>query len=364
MQKDYWHELALSKIPDTGPILHQRLLQHFGNAQAVLKAKKKELLQVDGIGEALATKIKQWDDFNVVADELRFIEKHHIDITPIGDPNYPKKLRECIDAPILLFSKGNSSLNATKMLSIIGTRNNTIYGRTTTELLIASLPKEVVIVSGLAFGIDAIAHKAALQQGLQTFAVLAHGLNDLYPAQHKGLAREIMQQGALITEFGKTTKADKHNFPRRNRIVAGMADATIVIETAAKGGSMITADMAFHYNRDLFAVPGRINDEKSEGCLRLIEQNKAMVFTSANSLLQSLNWATKEKTTPSIQLDLGTLTEEEQKIISILDQHRSMYIDDLATEMGIPAGDFAASLLSLEMEMRITVFPGKRIALR
>ena len=203
---------------------------------------------------------------------FRSIEKFKIQPLFIADKNYPQRLLRCYDAPTLLYYRGNADLNATKIISIIGTRNNTDYGKQVTEKLVTDLQEQnILIVSGLAFGIDAIAHKAALNNGLPTIGVLAHGLDSIYPSQHKCLAKDMLQQGGLLTEFRKETKPDKHNFPRRNRIVAGMADATIVVETAIKGGSIITAELAHNYNRDVFAIPGKITDSKSAGCNYLVK---------------------------------------------------------------------------------------------
>jgi DNA processing protein len=249
------------------------------------------------------------------------------------------------------------------MLSIIGTRNNTTYGKNITEQLIAALPKDITIVSGLAFGIDAIAHKAALINKLPTIGVLAHGLNEMYPAQHKQLAREIILQGALLTEFGRGVKADKHNFPRRNRIVAGLADATIVIETANKGGSMITADMAFHYNREVFAVPGRIHDEKSSGCLQLIEQNKATVYTGIDNLLEILKWIQPKKKIQSQQLALTNLSADMLRIVEVVKERNAIYMDELKSKLALSDADLSAGLLILELEQIITILPGKKIML-
>ncbi|MCA6440338.1 MAG: DNA-processing protein DprA [Sediminibacterium sp.] len=363
MQKQYWYEIALSLIPETGPILQRRLLDHFGEAALIFKARKKDLQYVEGIGALLAKRIKEWDEFSLVDEELRFTEQHHIQIYCVNDKAYPLKLAACPDAPLLIYEKGHTPLNNTKMLSIIGTRNNTIYGKKVTEQLIAALPKDITIVSGLAFGIDAIAHSAAMDHQLPTIGVLAHGLNEMYPAQHKQLAREMIQQGALLTEFGKGVKADKHNFPRRNRIVAGLSDATIVIETAHKGGSMITADMAFHYNREVFAVPGRIQDEKSSGCLQLIEQNKATVYTSVNNLLETLKWtATKKKKTIQ-QLTINTLSRAANSILDTLKTKETIYIDELKTIAALSDADLSEGLLVLELEQLISILPGKKITL-
>ena len=226
---------------------------------------------------------------------MEFCQKHHINPLFINDPAYPQRLLNCYDPPTMLYYRGNANLNNSKIISIIGTRTNSEYGKRITEQLVEGLREyNVLIVSGLAFGIDAIAHKAALQNGLPTIGVLAHGLDQLYPPQHKQLAKDMLAEGGLLTEFRKETLPDKYNFPKRNRVVAGISDATIVIETAIKGGSMITAELAYNYNRDLFAIPGKITDAKSAGCLKLIQQNKAILLTDTTQLLEVMGWEEKK----------------------------------------------------------------------
>jgi DNA processing protein len=363
MHSERWYQIALTLIPHTGPVLRKRLIAGFGSASAVFSASRKELKGVEGISENAARQILEWNNFNAVDSEIRFIEKQQIQPLFITDPAYPQRLLQCPDPPTLLYWKGQANLNAARVISIIGTRTNSPYGKQVTEILISSLPEDVLIVSGMAFGIDAIAHKAALNNQLRTVGVLAHGLDDLYPAQHWGLAKEMQHRGGLLTEFNQNTRADKYNFPRRNRIVAGMADATIVIETAAKGGSMITADLAFDYNRELFAVPGRLNDPKSEGCLKLIVQNKAALYTSAGSLLETMGWGEEKIKQKALVEIMAALSEEEQQILRILKDKIPFTIDDLQHKAGLNSSRMAAALLNLEMQQLIQIIPGKMIAL-
>jgi len=291
MNPELLYQISLPKISGIGAVQCKLLIEHFKDASQIFKAKKKELAAVEGIGEIKAKLIKDFNDFDSSEDEIKFLDKHHIKPLFLTDPDYPQRLLHCYDPPTLLYYRGNAALNNPKVVSIIGTRINSDYGKQMTESLVEGLAEQnVLIVSGLAFGIDAIAHKASLANKLQTVGVLAHGLDTIYPNQHKPLAKEMLLNGGLLTEFTKGTKADKHNFPKRNRIVAGMADATIVIETAAKGGSMITAELAYNYNRDLFAVPGKITDSKSAGCLKLIQQNKAILPSDASQLMQVMGW--------------------------------------------------------------------------
>lgn len=363
MHPDLWHRIALTMVPTIGPVLQKKLLDHFTNAADIFKVSKTALCQIDGIGEWSASKIISWNDFNRVDEEMNFIQKHSIQPLLIGDDLYPQRLMNCNDAPTLLYYKGNASLNETKIISVIGTRTNSHYGRFVTEKLIEQLPLNTLVVSGLAFGIDAIAHKAALKNNQNTIGVLAHGLDNLYPSANRSLAKEMIEQGGLITEFNRNTPTDKYNFPRRNRIVAGMSDATVVIETAVKGGSMITADLAFHYNRELFAVPGKINDPKSSGCLKLIQENKAILFSSPEHLLEILNWTIK-KDPYKKQLELfETLTHEERMVIDILHRESTISMEELFIKTGFNASNMAGIILNLELQNIIQVIPGKMIVM-
>lgn len=358
--EDLLYQVALTLIPSIGPVHTKALVEHFGEAKRVFTAKIKEFLPIDGMTEAKVNAIKSFEDFTEAEHEIAFIEKYKIHPLFITGKNYPQRLLHCYDAPPLLYYRGNADLNTSKVISIIGTRDNTDYGKHFTDKLVEELKEHnVLIVSGLAYGIDAAAHKAALKNGLKTVGVLAHGLDILYPAHHKAMAREMTQQGGLLTEFRKSMKADRHNFPRRNRIVAGMADATVVIETAIKGGSMITAGLANGYNRDVFAVPGRINDEKSEGCNYLIKSNRAILLTETQQLLETLGWE-KRKTTRKIQKELFIeLSKEEQVIVDILKEKDLVHIDELYLKSALSSSTVAAAILTLELQNVIASLPGK-----
>lgn len=261
----------------------------------------------------------------------------------------------------MLYYKGNADLNAARVIAIIGTRTNTEYGKQVTEKLVKELETEnVLLVSGLAFGVDGIAHKAALKNNLSTVGVLAHGLDSIYPTQHASLAKEIIKQGGLLTEFTSTTKPDKHNFPTRNRVVAGMSDATIVIETGIKGGSMITAELANGYNRDVFAFPGKTTDIKSAGCNYLIKNNKAMLLTDAQQLIQIMGWEEKKKKPLKQQRELFIrLTDDEKIIVDILKEKETVAIDELNLKSNLSSTAVAAAALSLELQNVIASMPGK-----
>ena len=360
MTRDLLYQIALTHVPNIGCVQAKTLIENYGTAENIFKAKKKELSAVENIGIVRAGNIKSFNDFSRAEDEIQFIEKYKIQPLFIADKNYPQRLLHCYDSPTLLFYRGNADLNASKIISIVGTRNNTDYGRQLTEKLIKELKEmNALIVSGLAFGIDAVAHKSALQNELETIGVLAHGLHTIYPRQHKTLAKEMMLHGGLLTEFCNGENPDKHNFPKRNRIVAGMADATVVIETAIKGGSMITAELANNYNRDVFALPGRTTDLKSAGCNYLIQNNKAILFTDAKELTESLGWQTRKINKKQQKELFIELTEEEKIIIDILKEKETTHVDEINIRSNLSSSSVAAAILNLELQNVITSLPGK-----
>ncbi len=360
MTNDLLYQIALTLVPNIGCVQAKILIEKYGSAESIFKARKKELSAIENIGVVRASAIKNFTDFSQAEDEIKFIEKYKITPLFITDKNYPQRLLHCYDAPTLLYYRGNADLNASKIISIIGTRSNTDYGKQVTEKLVSELKElNALIVSGLAFGIDAIAHKAALQNELETVAVLAHGLNTIYPQQHKTLAKEIVQQGGLLTEFTNGDKPDKHNFPKRNRIVAGLADATVVIETAIKGGSMITAELANNYNRDVFALPGKTTDAKSAGCNYLIQNNKAILFTDAKELMSALGWQTKKINKKQQKELFIELSDDEKIIINILKEKETTHIDEINVNSGLSSSSIAAAILNLELQNVITSLPGK-----
>ena len=245
-------------------------------------------------------------------------------------------------------------------MSIVGTRKNTEYGKNFTESLIEGLQEQnVLVISGLAFGIDTIAHKAALKNNLQTIGVLAHGLDRIYPSQNKQLAKEMIDQGGLLTDFMSNTLPDKQNFPKRNRIVAGMCDALVVIESGIKGGSLITAELANGYNKDVYAIPGKTSDKNSEGCNYLIKQNKASLITHADDLLQLMNWTPKEKKQKKQRELFIELTADEKIILAILQQKDGVQIDEVYFKSGLSSSAVASALLMLEMQNVVLSLPGK-----
>jgi len=361
MYTELHYRLALTLIPNIGPVQTKILLQHF-DVPDIFKAKKRELEKIEGIGNIRAESIKSFNDFSKVDEEIAFIEKYKIRPLFITDEEYPKRLLNCYDSPTLLYYKGEADLNHDKVIAIIGTRNHTNYGKQITEQLVEQLTEQnVMIVSGLAFGIDAIAHKAAVKNNLRTIGVLAHGLDQVYPSQHTGLAKEMLKGGGgLLTEFRSQSKPDKHNFPTRNRIVAGMSDATIVVETGIKGGSMITAELANNYNKDVFAFPGKVTDPKSAGCNYLISNNKASLLADARELIDLMNWEEKKRPMLKKQKELFIeLTDEERLIINILKEKKSVHIDEINLKSGLSSSSVAAAILSLELQNVVLSLPGK-----
>lgn len=361
MTNDLLYQVALTLVPNIGDIHAKSLVNIYGDAQSVFKAKKKDLEHIEGIGTIRAASIKAFDNFQSSEEELVFIEKYKIATLFINDKNYPQRLLNCYDSPVLLYYRGNADLNTSKIISIIGTRNNSEYGKHICDKMIEDLAAEnVLIVSGLAFGIDTLAHRAALKNKLHTVGVLAHGLDRIYPSQNKSLAKQMVEHGGLLTEFPSYTNPDKQNFPKRNRIVAGICDCVVVIETGKKGGSLITAELGNNYNKDVFAIPGRIGDSKSEGCNYLIKNNKAALINSADDLLEMMNWKPPEKKTIKKQRELFIeLSADEKMIVDILNQQEAAHIDELYFKSSLNSSAVAAALLTLEMQGIVASMPGK-----
>jgi DNA processing protein len=360
LHSDLIYQISLSLVPNIGDVHAKALMNYFGDAKAIFLAKKKELEDIEGIGTVRAKSIKEFINFKLAEDEIAFIKKYKITPLFITDKNYPKRLLNCYDSPIVLYYKGNADLNALKIVSIVGTRNSDEYGKSVCEKFITDLADQnILIVSGLAFGIDSIAHKSALKNNLNTVGVLAHGLDRIYPSQNKSLARQMVENGGLLTDYKSGTNPDRQNFPKRNRIVAGMSDAVIIIESGLKGGSLITAELANGYNRDVFAVPGRISDVKNEGCNFLIRNNKAALITSADDLLDNMGWKEK-RISPKKQRELFIeLSANEKIIIDILQRQPHVHIDELFIKSGLNSSEVASALLTLEMQGVVNSMPGK-----
>jgi len=355
------YQLALSCLPGIGPVLARNLLSYCGDAEHVFKEKSKHLAQIPGIGPKTLEFLNNNAALKRAEQELKFIDKFNINALFITDEKYPKRLRNCGDAPVTVYFKGNADLNAVKVISIVGTRNATEYGKEICRTLVEDLKiHQPLIISGLAYGIDAAAHKEALKNNLSNIAVLAHGLDRIYPAQHRGMADRIMECGGLITEFMSETIPDRENFPKRNRIIAGLADLTIVVEANIKGGALITADLANSYNRDVFAYPGRINDEFSRGCNFLIKTNRANLMTKLADLEYLMGWNTDKVSSVKTQLSLPiNLTGDEQILADILYANGSLAVDELALLTGFQQSKLVMTILGMEMKGSIISLPGK-----
>jgi DNA processing protein len=362
MTNDLLYQISLTLIPNIGTVQAKILLEKYKPAD-IFKTKAAELERIEGIGTIRANSIKNFNDFSKAEEEIKFIEKYKIKPLFLTDNDYPKRLLNCYDSPTLLFYKGDADLNAAKVIAIVGTRNHTDYGKQQTEKLVKELSSEnILVVSGMAFGIDAIAHKASIKNDLPTVGVLAHGLDQIYPPDHSNLAKDMLKNGGgLLTEFRSNTNPDKHNFPTRNRIVAGMSDATIVIETKEKGGSMITAELANGYNKDVFALPGRVSDNKSAGCNFLIRNNKAMLLTDAEELIEVMGWEEKSrKSEVRSQKELFIeLSKDEKIIVDILKEKDLIHVDELNLKSGLSSSSMAAAILNLELQGVVSTLPGK-----
>ena len=361
MHNDLLYRIALTLVPNIGDIHAKALINIYGDAQSIFKARKKELEHIEGIGTIRAKSIKEFTGYSGAEEEIKFIEKYKITPLFLTDAAYPQRLLNCYDSPALLYYRGNADLNHPRIISLVGTRNNSDYGKTVCEKLIEELKGDnIVIVSGLAFGIDTIAHKAALKNNLHTVGVLAHGLDMIYPPQNKNLAKQMTEKGGLLTEFPSNTNPDKQNFPKRNRIVAGISDAVVVIESSKKGGSLITAELGNGYNKDVFAIPGRSTDGKSEGCNYLIKNNKASLMTCADDLLEMMNWKALLKPATKKQRELFIeFLPDEKIIVDMLQQQESMQVDELYLRSGLSSSAMATALLMLEMQGVVISLPGK-----
>lgn len=357
------HQIALTYTKNIGDHLAKVLVSYCGSAEAVFQTPAKKLLQIPGIGPKIVEQLDFKDALTKAEKELAFVEKNEIKVLFYSDAAYPKRLKNCADSPALLYYKGNADLNQTRIVSIVGTRNATEYGKQLCKDLVEDLKAyDVIVVSGLAYGIDIAAHKECLQMDVPTIGVFAHGLDRIYPAPNKATADKMLANGGWITEFRSGTIPDRENFPKRNRIVAGLADATIVVEAGIKGGALITAEIANSYNRDVFAYPGRITDEYSTGCNFLIRNNKAALLTSGADLAYILGWEktngnTKQR--PQLVLPIDLSTNERLIFDTISKNAGQLGIDDLAIKTNLPLSQLAMNLLNLEMQGFINSLPGK-----
>lgn len=361
---DLLYKIALTKIPKAGPVNARQIVAWCGGVKEVFQTPKKELLKIPGIGKTMADHILNKNALIQAEEELIFIENNKIETFFYLDKNFPQRLVHFSDAPLLLYYKGNMDLNHSRTVGIVGTRKPSEQGKAICEDIIEGLKDyNVAVISGLAYGIDVTAHRKCLELGIPTVGCLGHGLHMTYPAAHIKTAREMVSNGGLLTEFTSKEKPDAPHFPMRNRIIAGLSDALIVVETARKGGSMISAEMAFNYNKDVFAVPGRLKDPVSQGCNLLIKSHKAQLIESAEDIAYIMRW-TKGKAPKLVQKQLFVdLNPLEKKIIESLESKESENIDALSYQTGFTQSELATILLNLEFKGMIKSLPGKRYML-
>lgn len=352
--------LRLQKCKAIGDILAKKLIVNVGDVEQVFKEKAAILSKINGIGSHALKHLFDVENLKSAEVELQYIQKNNIEYSYFLEDDYPKNLHNCIDSPILLFKDGNLDFTNQKIISIVGTRNVSSYGRTFCNQLIDELKEyNPIIVSGFAYGVDICAHKAAIQNNLQTIAVLAHGFEQIYPKVHKKYIHQVNENGGFLTEFWSEEQPLRENFLKRNRIVAGISKATIIIESAEKGGSLVTADIANSYNRDVFAVPGRTTDIYSKGCNNLIKINKAHLLNSASDLVTMLNWDLQEKSIPIQKQLFVELDENEQKIYDVLHEKGAQLLDVISLECNLPIFQLSSILLQMELKGVLKPLPGK-----
>ncbi len=360
-ENELLYTLALQHVPNIGDITAKRLISHCGTAEAVLKEKKQNLLKIDGIGSVILGDLFEAYHLEAAEKEIAFITSNQIQVSYFKEASYPEKLKHCIDSPILLFQSGNINLKQQHVISIVGTRKITTNGMAFCEALVETLaPYNPVIVSGFAYGTDITAHKTAIKNNLQTVGCLAHGLNQIYPKVHKKYMAEVEKNGGFFTDFWSSDTFDRNNFLKRNRVIAGLSEATVVIESAEKGGSLVTADIANSYNRDVFAVPGRTTDSQSVGCNNLIKHQKAHMLTTPLDVPYMLNWQLEDEKKPAIQKQLFVELEATEKTIySYLKENEKQLLDVIALNCNMPIFKVASILLTMELKGVIRPLPGK-----
>jgi DNA processing protein len=361
------YKIAISLIPGIGSVTARNLIAYIGSVEGVFQEKEKNLMKIPGIGEVNAKRVVRQNVLDRAKREIDFIHKNQIKTFFYLDEDYPTRLKNCSDAPLILFFKGRANLNERRIISVVGTRNATNYGKEICEELIHSFSERsypILVVSGLAYGIDVHAHKACLKYHVPTVGVFAHGLDDLYPALHAPIAAKMCENGGLLSDFVSETKIDRQNFLRRNRIIAGLADATIIIESAEKGGALVTADIANSYNRDVFAFPGRSNDPFSRGCNKIIKLNEAILVENASDIEKAMNWDVKTSSPRVFQSSLfEVFTPEENKLIDLL-KEGDRFVDEITMETQMPMSRVSALLLGLEFKGMVVSLPGKMYRLK
>ncbi len=357
------YQIALTLVPQVGAVTAKNLVTHCGSAEGVFKSTRRELLKIPGIGPIVADAVLSAPVLQLAEREIDFLEKNEVDAIFYTDDRYPNRLKQCIDGPVLLYFKGSSAhlLHSERIVAIVGTRQPSDYGKAVCEEIIEDLKQyNILIISGLAYGIDITAHRKANAADIPNIGVLGHGLGSIYPSQHKSIAMKMIENGGLLTEYIHSAKPDREHFPMRNRIIAGMCDALLVVETAASGGSMISAQLASDYGRELLAVPGRIHDPKSAGCNYIIQNGSARLVTTAADIAETMRW--DEHSRPSVRQTqlLLDLSATEELLLQQIRQQPEIAIDQLSFQAQLSPGELASTLLGLEFKGAIRTLPGKR----
>jgi len=361
---DKLYQIALTLIPKIGDVLVRQLISYCGSAEQAFKTPISKLQKIPNIGQVIAQNMQDKSVLESAWKIIQEADKQEVELLFYTDINYPNRLKQLYDSPALLYYKGKADLNAQKIVAIVGTRQSTEYGKQATENIIQELSTHnPLIISGLAYGIDIIAHKSCLKNNVSTIGVMASGIDLIYPYQHKNTSIQMQEMGGILTEQTFGTQPDPRFFPQRNRIIAGMTDLTIVVEATIKGGALITAEYANNYHRDVFAVPGQLGKTFSEGCNKLIKENKAQIFTGTKDVIEALNWDIEDyalKNPKNDKLDFSNFTEEESAVMALLHKNQAMHIDDLAWKAQIHVAKLSSLLLNLEFQGHIRSLVGKK----
>ena len=362
MDEENIFEIALGLVPGIGNVLAKHLISYRGSAKNIFQTPKGKLMKIPGIGSKIADAIISTEVLKKAETELTLAEKKGVSLLFYTSPKYPKRLKNLLNAPVLLYYNGNADLNSTKILSIVGTRKATEYGRNFIEKLLTELQsfKDLLIVSGLAYGIDICAHKTCLKKQIPTVGVMANGLDMVYPYEHKDFAKQMIEQGGLLTENRFGTRPDAPKFPERNRIIAGMSDAVLVVEAAKSGGALITAEIANSFDIEVFALPGSINQKYSEGCNQLIKNHKAHLVTNTEDIIKMLNW---DMETISKKKKLTISLNNAEKAVYELLQNKNLQIDELSYLSQISMSQIPSVLLGMEIKGIVKVLPGQKYCL-
>ncbi len=362
LDQEILHLLALKSIPGIGDVLAKQLISYCGSAESVFSLEKGKLQKIPNIGARTVEAIASSAVLHLAEKEMENCHKHGVHVIPYFHQDFPEKLKLVNDAPLLIYHQGEICYNDQKVVGIVGTRKATDYGKEVTDQIVKDLvAHDAVIVSGLAYGIDIAAHRAALNYGLSTVGVLAGGLDKIYPSAHRHVASEMLEQGCLVAEQAPGVKPEAHFFPARNRIIAGMCDLVIVVEAAKKGGALITGNIAYSYNREVFAVPGDLDHTYSEGCNALIRSQRANIYTSVADLEYLMNWEKGEKKIEKKPVDWSKYSENEKKLLEVLKQFKDgLQLDELCWKTNVPVNVAVSLLLNLEFEGLVKPQPGKK----